>query len=46
MAFFVIACIVFAVIFCAVAFASYKYTPAVGIGGLLLLLALGELIFH
>ena len=46
MVYFVIACVVFVTTFCAVAFASYKHTPAIGVGGLLLLLALGELVFH
>lgn len=46
MSYFAAACVVFVVLFCTVAYVSEKHTPAVGIGGLLLLLALGELIFH
>ena len=39
---FIVACILYLAVFAAVAVISEKYTPLVGIGGLLVLLALGR----
>lgn len=45
MIYFAVACAVFAILFCVAAVVSERWTPLVGVGGLLLLFAIGQMVF-